>query len=115
MLDAQQKDILAIKAKIELQPEKEEVKKVKGKGRTHDDFYRVSIPIFYTIFNVILLIIICITEHSFISIKILVIWSLKIVLSRRWMTMNIAPINSKGCTIVAYPLINFGTKNYIRP
>ena len=46
MLDAQQKDILAIKAKIEPQPEEEEVKKVKGKGRAHDDFYRVSIPIF---------------------------------------------------------------------
>ena len=46
MLDAQQKDILAIKAKIEPQPEEEEVKKVKGKARAHDDFYRVSIPIF---------------------------------------------------------------------
>ena len=46
MLDAQQKDILAIKAKIEPQPEEEEVKKVKGKSRAHDDFYRVSIPIF---------------------------------------------------------------------
>ena len=46
MLDAQQKDILAIKAKIEPQPEEEEVKKVKGKGRAHDDFYCVSIPIF---------------------------------------------------------------------
>jgi hypothetical protein len=45
-LDAQQKDILAIKAKIEPQPEEEEVKKVKGKARAHDDFYRVSIPIF---------------------------------------------------------------------
>ena len=64
MLDAQQKDILAIKAKIEPQPEEEEVKKVKSKGRAHDDFYRVSIPIFYTIFNVILLIIICITGHG---------------------------------------------------
>ena len=64
MLDAQQKDILAIKAKIEPQPEKEEVKKVKGKGRAYDDFYRISIPIFYTIFNVILLIIICITGHG---------------------------------------------------
>ena len=64
MLDAQQKDILAIKAKIEPQPKEEEVKKVKGKGREHDDFYRVSIPIFYTIFNVILLIIICITGHG---------------------------------------------------
>ena len=64
MLDAQQKDILAIKAKIEPQPKEEEVKKVKGKGRAHDDFYRVSIPIFYTIFNVILLIIICITGYG---------------------------------------------------
>ena len=64
MLDAQQKDILAIKAKIEPQPEEEEVKKVKGKGRAHDDFYRVNIPIFYTIFNVILLIIICITGYG---------------------------------------------------
>jgi len=64
MLDAQQKDILAIKAKIEPQPEEEEVKKVKGKGRAHDNFYHVSIPIFYTIFNVILLIIICITGHG---------------------------------------------------
>jgi hypothetical protein len=64
MLDAQQKDILAIKAKIEPQPEEEEVKKVKGKGRAHDDFYRVSIPIFYTIFNFILLIIICITGYG---------------------------------------------------
>ena len=64
MLDAQQKDILAIKAKIEPQPEEEEVKKVKGKGRAHDDFYHVNIPIFYTIFNVILLIIICITGHG---------------------------------------------------
>ena len=45
-LDAQQKDILAIKAKFEPQPEEEEVKKVKGKARAHDDFYRVSIPIF---------------------------------------------------------------------
>ena len=61
MLDAQQKDILAIKAKIEPQPE-EEVKKVKG--RAHNVFYRVSIPIFYTIFNVILLIIICITGRD---------------------------------------------------
>ena len=46
MLDAQQKDILAIKAKIEPQPEEEEVKKVKGKDRVHDDFYYVSIAIF---------------------------------------------------------------------
>ena len=38
MLDAQQKEILAIKAKIAPQPEEEEVKKVKGKGRVHDDF-----------------------------------------------------------------------------
>ena len=45
-LDMQQKDILAIKAKFEPQPEEEEVKKVKGKARAHDDFYRVSIPIF---------------------------------------------------------------------
>ena len=45
-LDPQQKDILAIKAKFEPQPEEEEVKKVKGKARAHDDFYRVSIPIF---------------------------------------------------------------------
>jgi Zn-dependent metalloprotease len=45
MLDAQQKEISAIKAKIALQYEEEEVKKVKGKGRAHDDFYRVSIPI----------------------------------------------------------------------
>ena len=64
ILDVQQKDILPIKAKIKPQPEEEEVKKVKGKGRAHDDFYRVSIPIFYIIFNVILLIIICITGHS---------------------------------------------------
>jgi ABC-type transporter Mla subunit MlaD len=45
-LDAQQKDILAIKAKIEPQPEEEKVKKGKGKGKANDDFYRVSIPIF---------------------------------------------------------------------
>jgi len=32
MLDAQQKDILVIKAKIEPQPKEEEVKKVKGKA-----------------------------------------------------------------------------------
>ena len=55
---------MAIKAKIEPQPKEEEVKKVKGKGKAYDDFYRVSIPIFYTIFNVILLIIICITGHG---------------------------------------------------
>ena len=46
MLDAQQKGILDIKAKIAPQPEEEEVKKVKGKRRAHDDFYCVSIPIF---------------------------------------------------------------------
>ena len=46
MLDTQQKEISVIKAKIAPQPEEEEVKKVKGKGRAHDDFYRVSIPIF---------------------------------------------------------------------
>ena len=63
-LDAQQKDILAIKAKFEPQPKEEEVKKVKGKARAHDDFYRVNIPIFYTIFNFILLIIICITGNG---------------------------------------------------
>ena len=34
------------KGKIKPQPEEEEVKKVKGKGRAYDDFYRVSIPIF---------------------------------------------------------------------
>jgi hypothetical protein len=38
-LDAQQTQISAIMAKISHQPEEEEVKKVKGKGRTHDDFY----------------------------------------------------------------------------
>ena len=46
MLDAQQKEISAIKAKIAPQHEEEEVKKVKSKGRAHDDFYHVSIPIF---------------------------------------------------------------------
>ena len=45
MLDAQQKEISAIKAKIAPQHEEEEVKKVKGKGRAHDDFYCVSISI----------------------------------------------------------------------
>ena len=45
-LDAQQTQISAIMAKISHQPEEEEVKKVKGKGRAHGDFYRVSIPIF---------------------------------------------------------------------
>jgi len=45
MLDAQQKQISAIMATIAPQHE-EEAKKVKGKGREHDDFYRVSIPIF---------------------------------------------------------------------
>ena len=44
-LDAQQNQISAIMAKIAPQPE-EETKKVKGKGKAHDDFYRVSIPIF---------------------------------------------------------------------
>lgn len=45
MLDAQQKQISAIMTTIAPQPEKE-AKKVKGKGSEHDDFYRVSIPIF---------------------------------------------------------------------
>jgi hypothetical protein len=45
MLDAQQNQISAIMAKIAPQPE-EEAKKVRGKGKVHDDFYRVSIPIF---------------------------------------------------------------------
>ena len=44
-LDAQQNQISAIMAKISPQPE-EEAKKVKGKGKANDDFYRVSIPIF---------------------------------------------------------------------
>ena len=47
MLDTQQKDILAIKAKIEPQPkERRRSKKSQGQGKAHDDFYRVSIPIF---------------------------------------------------------------------
>ena len=50
MLDAQQNQISAIMAKIAPQPE-EEAKKGKGKSKTHDDFYRVSISIFYAIFN----------------------------------------------------------------
>jgi hypothetical protein len=45
MLDAQQNQISAIMAKITPQPE-EEPKKGKSKGKAHDDFYRVSIPIF---------------------------------------------------------------------
>lgn len=45
MLDAQQNQISAIMAKIAPQPE-EEAKKGRGKGKVHDDFYRVSIPIF---------------------------------------------------------------------
>lgn len=45
MLDAQQSQISAIMAKITPQPE-EEAKKGKGKGKVHDEFYRVSIPIF---------------------------------------------------------------------
>ena len=52
MLDAQQNQISAIMAKIAPQPE-EEAKKGRGRGKVHDDFYRVSIPIFYAIFNVI--------------------------------------------------------------
>lgn len=49
MLDAQQKQISAIMEKIAPQAE-EEAKKGKGKGKVHDEFYRVSIPIFYAIF-----------------------------------------------------------------
>lgn len=49
MLDAQQRQILAIMEKIAPQAE-EEAKKGKGKGKVHDEFYRVSIPIFYAIF-----------------------------------------------------------------
>lgn len=45
MLDAQQNQISAIMAKIAPQPE-EEAKKARGKSKVHDDFYRVSIPIF---------------------------------------------------------------------
>ena len=45
MLDVQQNQISAIMAKIAPQPE-EEAKKGRGKGKVHDDFYRVSIPIF---------------------------------------------------------------------
>ena len=45
MLDAQQNQISAIMAKIASQPE-EEAKKGRGKSKVHDDFYRVSIPIF---------------------------------------------------------------------
>ena len=52
MLDAQQNQISAIMAKIALQP-KEKAKKGKGKSKANDNFYQVSIPIFYTIFNVI--------------------------------------------------------------
>ena len=63
-LDAQQNQISAIMAKITPQPE-EEAKKVKGKGKVHDDFYRVSIPIFFTPFLMLfLLTIICITGRD---------------------------------------------------
>ena len=45
MLDVQQNQISAIMAKIAPRPE-EEAKKGKGKSKVHDNFYRVSIPIF---------------------------------------------------------------------
>ena len=63
MLDAQQNQISAIMAKIAPQPE-EEAKKGKDKSKVHDDFYRVSIPIFYDILMLFLLIIICITGRD---------------------------------------------------
>jgi len=61
MLDAQQNQISAIMAKIAPQPEKEAKK---GKSKVHDDFYRVSIPIFMPFLMLFLLIIICITERD---------------------------------------------------